>query len=132
VFSRGRETHRGRAFLRQLQVDAGGREVNQFAGGVECEVHCVLVAEFLEFLRVVAVYPASGGHLDRLERGIDAVFVLQPVGDDVELQRAHRTQDQVVGHERAEELGRAFLAQLRQAFLQLLELERNAQASPAE
>jgi hypothetical protein len=69
---------------------------------------------------------------DLLEAGVHAVFVLQPVRDHVELQHADRAQDQVVAHQRAEELGRAFLAQLRQALLQLLELERVAQARAAE
>ena len=50
----------GAAFLRQLQVDPRRREVDQLAGGVEREVHRVLVAELLELLRVVAADPARG------------------------------------------------------------------------
>ena len=61
VLARGQEFHGGRAFLRQLQVDARRREVDQFAGGVEREVHRVLLAELLELLRVVAADPARGG-----------------------------------------------------------------------
>ena len=96
------------------------------------QVHRGLLAELLELLRVVAADPARGGHADRLEDRVDAVFVLQPIGDHVELQHADRAQDQVVAHQRAEELGGAFLGQLRQALLQLLELERVAQARAAE
>src|SRR3546814_12159669 len=45
---------------------------------------------------------------------------------------AHRAQDQVVAHQRAEELRGAFFGQLRQPLLQLLELERIAQARAEE
>ena len=95
-------------------------------------MHRVLLAEFLGLLRVGAVHPACGGDLGLLEGGVDAVFVLQPIRHDVELQRAHRTENQVVAHQRPEELGRAFLAQLGQAFLQLLEFQRIAQARATE
>ena len=78
------------------------------------------------------MHPARGDHADRLEARIHAVLVFQAIGDDLELQRADRAEDQVVAHQRAEELGRAFLGQLRDTFLQLLQLERIAQARAAE
>src|SRR6185312_8644337 len=67
-----------------------------------------------------------------LERAIDVVFVLQAVGRDVELQHADRTQDQVVRHQRTEELRRTFLRQLRQTRAQRLHLQRVAQMRAAE
>ena len=115
-----------------MQVDPRRRQVDQLAGGVQRQVHRVLVAELLQLLRVVAADPARSSDADVLERGIHAVFVLQPVGHHVELQHAHRAEDQVVAHQRAEELGGAFLGQLRQALLQLLELERVTQTRAAE
>ncbi len=78
-------------------------------GRVDRQVHRVLVAELLQFLRVVAADPSCGGDVDLLEAGIDAVLVLQPVGHHLELQYTDRAQDQVVAHQRPEELGRAFL-----------------------
>src|SRR5690606_29632259 len=63
LLARGQEPHRRRAFLGQLQVDPGGREVDQFAGGVDGQVHRVLVAEFLELALVLALDPACGRHL---------------------------------------------------------------------
>src|SRR5690606_30332922 len=132
VLARGQELDRGRALLCQLQVDPGRREVDQFAGRIDREVLRVLLAELLELAFVVAADPARGGDLYRLEHRLDPVFVLQPVRGHVELQRADRAQHQVVGHQRAEELGRAFLAELGQALVQLLELERVAQARAAE
>src|SRR3546814_8055933 len=60
------------------------------------------------------------------------VLVLEPVRSHVELQHAHRAQDQVVAHQRPEKLRGALFSQLRQPLLQLLELERFAQARAAE
>jgi hypothetical protein len=131
-FAGGREAHVRRAFLRQLQVDPGRCQVDQVAGRIQRQVQRVLLAELFQLLLVAAVDPARGGHADRLEGGFHAVLVLQAVGGHVELQHADRAQDQVVAGQRAEELGRAFLGQLGQALLQLLELERIAQAGAAE
>mgnify|MGYP006170205987 CR=1 FL=1 len=103
----GREAHVRRAFLRQLQVDPRRRQVDQLAGGVQRQVHRVLVAELLQLLRVVAADPARRGHADVLERRIHAVLVLQPVGHHVELQHAHGAENEVVAHDRLEELGGA-------------------------
>src|SRR5690606_37233843 len=70
--------------------------------------------------------------VDRLEATIDAVFVPEPIRRDVELQRPDRAQDQIVVHERPKELRRALLAELRQALLQRLQLQRVAQHRAAK
>ncbi|KAG1441278.1 hypothetical protein G6F57_018752 [Rhizopus arrhizus] len=95
-FAGGREAHIRRTFLRQLQVDPGRRQVDQVAGRVQRQVQRVLLAELFQLLLVAAVDPTRGGHADRLEGGFHAVLVLQAIGGHVELQHAHRTQDQVV------------------------------------
>ena len=51
------------------------------------EVGAHLVFEFLELLAVVAGNPARGVDIDRFELAIDAILVLEPVGDDVELRK---------------------------------------------
>src|SRR5690606_37649627 len=92
----GQEAHRWRALFGQLQVDPRGCQVDQLAGGIDRQVHRLLVAELLELALVVALDPARGGDLHRLEDRIDAVLVLEPVGGHVELEHADRAQDQVV------------------------------------
>ena len=96
-------------------------------GGVQGQIHRVPVAELLELFRIVATNPACRGDADLLEAGFDAVLVLESIGHHVELQRTHRPQNQVVAHQGAEELGRTLFRQLRQTFLQLLQLERITQ-----
>jgi hypothetical protein len=54
-----------------------------------------------DFFRIAA-QPAGGGHVVRFEETIDAIFMFQPVGDDVELQRADRAENQVVAIQRTE------------------------------
>src|SRR5207342_287819 len=63
VLARGHEFDGRCAFLRQLQVHARRREVDQLAGRIERQVHGVLLAEFLKLLRIVAADPARGGDL---------------------------------------------------------------------
>ena len=50
---------------------------------------------------VVAASQARRGDRAGLKHGIDVVFVLQAVGDDVELQRTDRAEDQFVAVDRA-------------------------------
>src|SRR5690554_4397502 len=107
VFARGLEFHRRRTLLRQLQIDPARRQIDQLAGGIQCQIRRVLVAELFQLALIIAVDPARGGDLHLLENRLDAVFVLEPVSHHVELQRADCAQDQIVAHQRAEELGRA-------------------------
>jgi hypothetical protein len=92
--------------------------------------HAVAVAvdEALELLLaavgLVAGDPAGHVEARRHDAGLHAVLVLQAVGHHLELQLADRAQQQHAAHHRAEDLDRAFLAQLGQAGAQLLGLER--------
>src|SRR5690606_34082399 len=88
VFARGAEFDVRPALDRQLQVDPRGREVDEFAGGVDAEVGRVLLAEFVELAFAGAVHPARGHHAHGFEDRVHAVFGLQAVGGDVELQHA--------------------------------------------
>jgi hypothetical protein len=54
------------------------------------------------------------------------------VGNDIELQRTNRAENQVIAVDRAEELGCAFFGQLLQAFLQLLHFHRVANLRAAK
>src|SRR5262249_20737778 len=103
--------------------DRGRREVDELARVVLRNVRDELLRELLD-LRALAAHPARGGDVDRLELTLDAVLVAQPISRDFELERADGAQDQIVAEQRAEELRRALLAQLREALLQRLELQR--------
>jgi hypothetical protein len=72
--------------------------------------------------------PARRVDVGRLEDGIDLVFGLQALGDDLELQVADRAEQQRAAGEVFEDLDRALFAEFLQAFLQLLALQRIAQA----
>jgi hypothetical protein len=72
--------------------------------------------------------PAGGVDVGRLEYGIDLVLGLQTLGDDLELQVADRAEQQRAAGEVLEDLDRSLFAELLQAFLQLLALQRIAQA----
>ena len=76
--------------------------------------------------------PARGGDVRGLVDRVDLVFGREALGDDLELQLADGTEHQRVRRRRLEHLDRAFLAQLLQALLQLLGLERVARARDAE
>src|SRR5262249_16227246 len=103
--------------------DGRRREIDELARVVLRDVRDELLRELLD-LRALAAHPARRGDVDRLELAFDAVLVAQPVGCDLELERADGAQDRVVAEQRAKELRRALLAQLREAFLQRLELQR--------
>jgi hypothetical protein len=76
--------------------------------------------------------PARSVDVGRLEDGIDLVLGLQALGDDLELQSADRAEQQRAAGEVFEDLDGAFFAEFLQAFLQLLALQRIAQAGDAE
>ena len=78
-------------------------------------------------LALLAVNPARGMHVDGFERCLYPVFVLEPLGDHVELQHANGAQDHVVVVDRAKHLGGAFFTELVEAFVQGFRLERVAQ-----
>ena len=65
-------------------------------------------------------------------RALHAVFVLEPVRDDLELQLPDRAQQQHDAGDRAEHLDRAFLAELRQPGAQLLGAQRVGDLDAAE
>ena len=88
--------------------------------------------KFVQHRRVVAGDPARGVDLGGRGTVDDAVLGLEPVLDDFELQLADRAHQQRVVEHRLEHLHRAFLAELAQAFLQLLGAQRVAQLRAAE
>mmetsp|Transcript_26231 Transcript_26231/g.62007 ORF Transcript_26231/g.62007 Transcript_26231/m.62007 type:complete len:1071 (-) Transcript_26231:600-3812(-) len=116
------EQHRGR-------VD---RVPGHAVGVVVDEASQLLLAAAGLTLGVVAGDPAghvvAGGH----DAGLDAVLVLQPVGHHLELQLAHRAQQQHAAGLGAEDLDRALLAELAQTLAQLLGLERVGHLHRAE
>ena len=77
-------------------------------------------------------HPACDGDVDRLEHALHAVFVLQTECDHLELQLADRAEDQIVVAQRLEQLRGAFLAKLREAFLQGLHAQRILEHGAAE
>ena len=99
---------------------------------VQAQVVVSPAAELLELPRIRAMDPARRGDVDGLERALDAVFVRQPEGHDVELQLAHRAEDQVVVSKRPEELRGALLAELVETLLQRLHPQRVLQHGAAE
>ena len=109
-----------------------GRKVNELACVIEREVFVGALAELLELCRISAADPARSDDIDRFEGAGDAVFVGEPEGDHVELQRPDGAEDQVIVPERAEELGRAFLAELVEALLQRLHAQRILEHGAAE
>src|SRR5258706_584846 len=78
------------------------------------------IDEGAQFGRRVGGDPARAGVLAALEPDVGVVFGLQAVLDHFELQLADRAQQHRPADLRAEHLDRAFLAELREALLQLL------------
>lgn len=112
----GGEADVGVAFLRELQIHAAGRDVDELAVVVVGEVLLVFVHEGFEGFVVFGFYPARGGDVHAFKDAVDVVFGFQPLLDDVELQDAHRAQYQIVSDHGFEELGGAFFAELFQSF----------------
>src|SRR5471032_3084157 len=132
VLARGVEHQLRPALLGQAQVDTGRGQVGQVAGGVVGDVVAQRVLEVRQRLLVVARYPARAADAGSFEDGIDAVFVHQAAGDHLELQHPDRAQYQLAALHRLEDLHRALLAELLQAFVQLLYLQWIADAHRAE
>ena len=63
-FARGREFDVRPALLGQLQIDAGGRQVNQLLSGIQGQVVLQLIAEVAQHFFVFATHPAGGMHVD--------------------------------------------------------------------
>src|SRR6185436_4475613 len=99
-------------------------EVDELARMVEREVLVRPLAEMLDLRLVRAVDPAGGDDVHWLEGAGDAVLVGEPERDHVELQRPYGSEYQVVVAQRAEQLRRAFLAELVEALLQRLHAQR--------
>ena len=76
--------------------------------------------------------PARDLEPARLDPRLDAVLVLEPVGDDLELQLADGAEQQHRPGDRAKHLDRAFLAELRQAGAKLLRAQRVGDLDGAE
>src|SRR5688572_29781033 len=120
------------ALLRHLQVHGARSEIDQVAEVVAREARVVLVLEFLELLDVLRADPAGAMDRRRLERGLDAVLVLQAELRNLELQLADRAEDDVVVGQRPVDLRRALFAELVESLVELLGLERIAQHDAAE
>lgn len=73
---------------------------------------------------VVAVDPAGFVNRDRLPAARGIVLVLQPVLNNLELQRSHRADDLAAVERRGEQLRHTFVHQLVDALGQLLEFQR--------
>ena len=82
------------------------------------------LAEVVHLLLVVGLDPACLMDLDRLVAALGAVFVLQTVLDDLELQGSDRADDLAPVHPAREQLRDAFVHQLVDTLGQLLELHR--------
>ena len=132
VLARGVEADLRPALHRHLQVEAVGREVHGVAVDVGGQRRRAIALEVAARLLVGIGQPARGRDAGVVVDRVDLVFAGQPRGDDFELQLADGAQQQRVADGRLEHLDRAFLAELLQALLQLLGLERIARARDAE
>lgn len=108
----------GPAFLGQVQVDPGGRNVDKLPGMVESQVVVRLFLEFSELFFIVAFDPARRSNVDGFELAFDLVLITQSCRNDIELQRPDGPEYQVIVAQRPEQLRRALFAQLCKAFLQ--------------
>src|SRR3984885_15312979 len=120
------------ALLRQLQVDARGRQIHQCAGVIDREGVMGASAKLGELERIRALYPARGMPRHRLEHALHPVLVLQPERHHLELQRTDRAENHLVVAQRPEQPRGALLAQLRQALLQRLGAQRVLEHGAAE
>ena len=102
----------GKLFLRERQ--RVGRVGQKDLAAVLVERHTVelALAEVVHLLLVVGLDPACLMDLDRLVAALGAVFVLQTVLDDLELQGSDRADDLAPVHPACEQLRDAFVHQL--------------------
>src|SRR3970040_2168799 len=112
------------SLLGERQADHRRREKHELPRMIFGEIAAQLSLELVELLRVGAPYPTRSNDVDGFEHALDAVLVLQTERSDVELQRTHGADDELVADERPKQLRGALLAELRETFLQGLELER--------
>src|SRR6185437_13554346 len=122
----------GPALHRHLQVVLVAGEIDRIAVDVGGERRRVLLFEAAPRRFIGISEPARGRNRGRVVDGVDLVLAGQAVGDDLELQLADGAQQQGVAVHALEHLDRALLAELLQAFLQLLRLERIARPRDAE
>src|ERR1700722_10671019 len=118
IFARLEEFDFRPSLLGQSQIDACGREVHQFTGVIDGEIVMGLFAKLSQPLLVAEAHPPGYRYVDRLEHALHAVFVLQAKCNHFELQLADGAENQIIVAQRLEQLRRALLAELRQAFLQ--------------
>ena len=112
LFARFVKLDLGPALPHELQIHARGGEKHQRTGVIDGELLVGLEAELLEFARIRTADPARRMHCDGFEDALHCIFILQAKGDDLELQLAHGTEDQVGVAQRPEQLRRALLAKL--------------------
>src|ERR1700733_4390701 len=108
---------------RKLEIHASRGKINQRAAVIDREIVIRLDAEFLNLPLVTAADPARRVDVHRVEHALHAVLVLEAERYHFELQLTYGTQYQVVVPPRLEQLGGAFLAQLRQPLLQRLHFQ---------
>ena len=73
------------ALLGQVQVDLARRDVYEAVTVIQRQVIVRFLLKILQHSFVVDVYPARRCHIDRFELAIDPIFVLQAMGDYIEL-----------------------------------------------
>jgi hypothetical protein len=120
------------AFLRELQVDAAGRNVHQLPIVVMREVRLVFIGKGFQRFVIWRFYPARGGNVHPLKLALDVVFGFQAFFDNIELQHTDGAKDEVVANQRLEKLGRPFFAELFQPFQERFHFQRVFQADAAE
>src|SRR5271170_2632717 len=76
--------------LGQAEIDARGRQVDQFSRMIDGEIVIGLLPELIETLLIAEADPTSRGDVDRFEHALHAVFVLQSKSDHFKLQLADR------------------------------------------
>jgi hypothetical protein len=69
---------------------------------IQREVIVRLCRELTEYLVIVRINPSGSRNVDWFEQAIDFVFMLQSMGNDVELQWAESPENQIVISQRSE------------------------------
>ena len=102
MLSRLEETNIRPALLGKAEVHPGRRNVNETFPVIQREVIVRLSLELTEYPVIVCLNPSGSRNVDWFEQSIDFVFILQSMGNDVELQWAESPENQIVISQRPE------------------------------
>jgi len=97
------------AFLRQLQVNAGGGQIGKMASAIQSEIFIGFVTELVELALAVRIGPAGGGDAHYVVTAFHAIFTFQAMGYYVELQSTHGSENHVIVFQGEEHLYGALL-----------------------